>query len=401
MEAFKNKLSMSLVRIISNHLEKQLNHQIQDHSHGPSSNLVQHVLFDKEAFCSRIEKQLDSLELKQRAEFIANEIHCALPENLKVRYQIIRNMLHTRKHSNLKVSQQSDENGLCGWAMMCLGPVVANHGLSNFKLSLELLKDMTAYFSCEFDVRPFIKADQEQALAILSSWVTDPDYHVRRLVSEGCRPRLPWGMQLTSLINDPTPTMPILIALRDDEEEYVRRSVANHLNDIAKDHPDLVAQIAHDWLNDSRLRLNSTLHNNREKLVKHACRTLIKQGHPVALAAFGIHPAKIQLDALTVKKDSVNLGDTMPFELSISSHANKPQTLIIDYLIYHKKANGSLSPKVFKWKKVNLAAHISLTIVKNHAFKIITTRTYYSGEHAVSVRINGKDYGYTEFELIT
>ena len=391
MEAFKNKLSMDLVRLIAHHLGKQLKY------YEANLKLNEHrsCAFDEISFCAKIESQHASLELKQRAQLIADEIHQALPRDLPLRYQIIRGMLHTRAHSNQKISQQSDENGLCGWAMMCLGPVVAQHGLSDFELSLNLLKDMTAYFSCEFDIRPYIIADQEKALNIINSWVEDADYHVRRLASEGTRPRLPWAMQIPSLITDPRPIMPLLTALRDDEQEYVRRSVANHLNDIAKDHPDLVAEIAHSWLKGVSVKHIK----NREKLVKHACRTLIKQGHRHTLAAFGLFEANIELDKLCSPKDKVKIGDNFNFEFLLTSKAQKPQQLIIDYVIHHKKANGSLSAKVFKWKTVKLAANESLSATKSHSFKLITTRKYHTGIHALSLRINGQDYGYTEFEL--
>jgi len=392
MEAFKNKLSMDLVTIIAYHLTKQLklhNDRLKD----ANQTLVS---FDDASFCTRIESKLECLELKQRAQFIADEIHKVLPSDLTLRYQIIRGMLHTRPHANQKVSQQSDENGLCGWAMMCLGPVVAQQGLSNFELSLNLLKDMTAYFSCEFDIRPYIIADQAKALSIIKTWAHDSDYHVRRLVSEGTRPRLPWAMQLPNLIKDPTPLIPVLTILRDDTEEYVRRSVANHLNDIAKDHPDLVADIAHEWLKG----LDKNTLKQREKLVKHACRTLIKQGHVKTLAAFGILPSKVELKALTTQKVPLKIGDDMVFELEVKSKSTESQKLIIDYVIHHKKANGSLSAKVFKWKNLNLTANETVSFTKKHPFKIITTRKYHPGIHAISVRINGEDHGYTEFELL-
>ncbi|MEP3348623.1 MAG: DNA alkylation repair protein [Marinomonas sp.] len=385
MEAFKDKFSMALVHTFAFHLSKQL----------PSE-----AHFNEEAFCRTIEAKLNRLELKQRAQLIADEMHKVLPVELNLRYPILRRMLHTRPHANLKVSQQSDEDGLCGWAMMSLGMLVAQHGLEDFELSLQLLKDMTSYFSSEFDIRPFIVADQGRALAIIASWIDDDDYHVRRLVSEGTRPRLPWAMQLPSLIKDPSPLIPLLTSLRDDEEEYVRRSVANHLNDIAKDHPDMVASIAKDWLQEGNQLLNKDTQNNRTRLVKHACRTLIKQGHPEALAAFGIYPAKIILESLSTISHEVSVGGDLCFELALCSDSKQEQMLLIDYVIHHKKANGTLTTKVFKWKNVILSPEQTLRIDKKHSFKVITTRKYYPGTHAVSVRINGTDYGYCEFELI-
>lgn len=396
MDAFKNKLSMDLVKVIAFHLAKQMDILIQQQA--SKTNPVLITPLDQDTFCFDISKKLEALELKQRAEFIADEIHKKLPSDLTFKYQIIKGMLHSKPHSNLKVSQQSDENGLCGWAMMCIGPIVAKHGLTDFDKSLNLLKEMTAYFSCEFDVRPFIIKDQDKALSIMSEWVNNEDYHVRRLLSEGTRPRLPWAMQIPSLINDPTPMMALLSALKDDKEEYVRRSVANHLNDIAKDHPELVADTAHEWLKDNTL--DSKIKKNREKLVRHACRTLIKQGHVKTLAAFGINKAKIELTQLNVLDEKINVGDYLNFEIAVRSLSNTPQKLVIDYLIHHKKANGKLSPKVFKWKSVTLADEECQTFNKAHSFKVITTRKYHPGMHGISVRINGEDYGYEEFELV-
>jgi 3-methyladenine DNA glycosylase AlkC len=403
MEAFKNKLSMDLVHIIAQHLAKQLSL----HNEAIIKDTPQLTRFDEATFCASIELHLADLELKQRAQCIADEIHKVLPTDLTLRYQIIRGMLHSRPHANQKISQQSDENGLCGWAMMTLGPIVAQHGLENFDLSLNLLKDMTAYFSSEFDIRPFIIADQAKALSIIMPWAQDEDYQVRRLASEGTRPRLPWAMQLPNLIKDPGPLMPLLSALKDDKEEYVRRSVANHLNDIAKDHPDLVANVAHDWLNlsevdtltqDNNLVFKDML-KNREKLVKHACRTLIKQGHPNTLQAFGIHPAKVLIESLAITNEMVNIGENLNFELTLKSQSKQKQALIIDYVIHHKKANGSLTQKVFKWKNLSLNSEQTLMFDKKHPFKVITTRKYYPGIHALSLRINGEDYEYREFEL--
>lgn len=396
MDAFKNKLSMSLVKIIAFHLAKQIDLLILSNTENDDSECLSP--FNEDKFCQRISNKLEALELKQRAEFIADEIHQVLPSDLTLRYQIIRGMLHTRPHANLKVSQQSDENGLCGWAMMCIGPIVAKHGLADFEKSLCLLKDMTAYFSCEFDVRPFIIKDQIKALSIMSDWVNHPDYHVRRLLSEGTRPKLPWAMQIPELIIDPSPMIPLLSALKDDKEEYVRRSVANHLNDIAKDHPELVADIAHEWINEGGV--TESTQKNREKLVKHACRTLIKQGHTRALEAFGIHKPNVHLADLVILNKRLRIGDSLNFEITLSSLSSKPQKLIIDYLIHHKKANGQLTPKVFKWKSITLASNQLQTFDKAHSFKVITTRKYHVGEHAISIRINGDDYGYQEFELL-
>jgi len=198
-------------------------------------------------------------------------------------------------------------------------------------------------------------------------------------------------MRLTQLVADPSPTLPLLKALRDDEEEYVRRSVANHLNDISKDHPDLVADLAKDWMRGAD--------RNRERLLRHACRTLIKQGHPVALAAFGIKPPQIELGDLSIETDVVKFGGALKFTADISSTDAAPQTLVIDYVMHFRKADGTRAGKVFKWKNVTLKGAETMTLKRSHPIRPITTRRYYEGRQALSLRINGRDFGYAEFDL--
>jgi hypothetical protein len=185
--------------------------------------------------------------------------------------------------------------------------------------------------------------------------------------------------------------LPLLETLRDDDEEYVRRSVANHLNDIAKDHPDLVANLATQWLKGAD--------KNRTRLIRHACRTLIKQGHPTALAAFNLHPPKVELADFTVETPVIVLGESVEFSAKVTSKSKASQELVIDYLIHFVKANGSRVGKVFKWKKLTLDKGETVTIKKSHGLRLITTRRYYSGVQAISLRINGEDFGFVEFDL--
>ncbi len=371
MEPFKNRISADLVGHISGQLER----------HVPG--------FKRKPFEKAILAKLDDLELKERAQLIADQMHEVLPTAPKKRAKIVRAMLHPR---GTEKGQQSDGDGISGWGMFPLGMVVGQNGLGDFEGSLDLLKDMTGHFSSEFDVRFFLIEDQDRALTIMREWVDHPDYHVRRLLSEGTRPRLPWGLQLPQLIADPSPMLPLLEALRDDEEEYVRRSVANHLNDIAKDHPDLVARLAKKWLKGAS--------PTREKLVRHACRSLIKQGHTATLEAFGLGAPKIDLTKLAIKTKKVRFGDVLTFSATICSTSKQKQSLVFDYLVHFKKANGDLVGKVFKWKKVTLAPGESLTMEKSHPIKPITTRRYYEGKQGLSLRINGQDFGSANFTLL-
>jgi len=371
MEPFKDHFSPQLVCCLADHLKKHLRP------------------FKRAQFINGINPELESLELKERCQLIADKLHSVLPADLKQRYAIIQAMLHP----NLEGGEglQSDKQGIRGWGVLPLCTVVGQHGLEEFDLSMAMLRTMTGYFSSELDIRYFILSDQDRALAIMSQWLKDPDHHVRRLVSEGSRPRLPWAMQLPKLIADPGPTLPLLQALRDDKEEYVRRSVANHLNDISKDHPDLVAELAHHWMQDAN--------RNRERLLRHACRSLIKQGHPKALAAFGYASPKIELESLLIKRPVITLGEDLDFSISLKSTTGQKQALIIDYVIHHQKKNGKLTPKVFKWKTIELEPDQTTSFSRSHKIRAVTTRRYYSGLHTLSLRINGKDFGYQEFEL--
>ncbi|MBO9460988.1 DNA alkylation repair protein [Labrenzia sp. R5_0] len=371
MEPFKNNISPDLVRCIGGHVAQH------------------HAGFDRLGFEADILEELDRLELKQRAALIARHLDHHLPRELPARFSILQAMLHPM--TEVAFDRGSDEQGIRGWGMMPLGMVVAASGLEDFEASFVLLKEMTKRATAEFDVRPFLARDQDQALAIMAPWVKDESVHVRRLVSEGTRPRLPWGMRLQALVADPTPTLPLLEALKDDPEDYVRRSVANHLNDIAKDHPELVADIAKRWLKGAD--------RNREKLVRHACRSLIKQGHTATLEAFGLNPPEIRVEGPQVLTAEVAYGDAVGFNIELVSTSSKTQDLVIDYLIHFKKANGTLAPKVFKWTKLTLAPGERLTLSRSHAIRPITTRVYYGGTQAVSLRINGQDFGFSEFEL--
>ena len=372
MEPFKNLFSPELVSCIGQHLQIHL----------PG--------FDRKAFEAVILAQLEKLELKERSQLIADHMHAVLPDGHSERYKILLAMLHPEELNN--EGSSSEQDGIRGWGIYPLTMVVGQHYGEEFDVALAVLKEMTKRFTAEFEIRHLLVADQERVLATLAQWVNDPNHHVRRLVSEGSRPRLPWGLQLTRLVADPLPTLPWLKALRDDESEYVRRSVANHLNDIAKDHPDLIAELAQDWMQGAD--------KNREKLLRHACRTLIKQGHACALAAFGIEAPQLQRVELAVDNAIVQFGEALVFNVELRSDSPKPQTLIIDYLLHFKKSNGKLAAKVFKGTKLELAAGERYTFKKKHAIKPITTRKYYAGEQGLSLRINGRDFGYVSFELV-
>jgi 3-methyladenine DNA glycosylase AlkC len=371
MEPLKNNISQELAFCLANHLERHLDG------------------FDRHSFEAAILKDLPGLELKQRAQLIADQLHRVMPSDLAARYRIIRAMLHPDE--DVRMDLQSSAQGIRGWGMLPLGMVVGQHGLADFNGSLGLLKEMTTRFSSEFDVRHYLIADQERGLHIMGSWVMDPSHHVRRLVSEGTRPRLPWAMRLPSLIANPRPILPLLGALRDDPAEYVRLSVSNNLNDIAKDHPDLVASIAQDWMKGAD--------GQRQRLLRHACRTLIKQGHPATLDVFGLRPPQVEIIQLSIEADVVLFGGALIFAVELRSTSESAQSLVIDYVLHFAKGNGGRVGKVFKWKNLTLPAGQILALHRSHPIRPISTRRYYEGRQALSLRVNGQDMGLVEFVL--
>ena len=372
MEPFKTFFSPGLVRTMAGHLARQL----------PG--------LDAARFAAPILAALEPLELKARAQLIADHLHAALPLDPADRAHILLALLHPDPldHAN----QPADGLGLCGWSILPLTMVVGQHGLADFDRSMELLRKMTMRFSSEFGIRHFLLADQARALAILADWLDDPNRHVRRLISEGTRPRLPWAMQLPDLMRAPAPVLPLLERLRDDPEPYVRRSVANHLNDISKDHPALVTRLAGEWLQGAP--------DLRQAMLRHACRSLIKAGDPQTLAHFGSHRPRIGPVVPTLSSDRLMIGQTLGIIAEIRSTAPADQQLMIDYIVHFLKANGKQSPKVFKGLRVTLAPAETRQIRLNHRLRPVTTRRHYAGAHAVGLRINGVDTPLAGFELV-
>lgn len=332
--------------------------------------------FRSERFKSIALPGLDELELKARAMQIAGALEASLPEDFAAAAQLL---------------DAAFEDGLAGWALWPVGEYVARRGLASPERALALLKNLTQRFTAEWAIRPFIVQHPALTYATLSRWTKDPNEHVRRLVSEGSRPRLPWGLQLKGLIADPSPTLPLLEALLDDDSEYVRRSVANHLNDIAKDHPHLLA----DWLE----RHLPGASPERRALLRHASRSLIKGGNARVLQAWGLGAPLRGEALLSVAPRRIQLGDSLTLEVTLSSRAKREQPLVIDYAVHHVKANGSTSPKVFKGWTLQLAAGETRALRKTHAVKLITTRRYFSGAHRVELLVNGRVAAEAGFEL--
>ena len=226
----------------------------------------------------------------------------------------------------------------------------------------------------------------------MEKWSRDDNEHVRRLASEGCRPRLPWSFKLTALIADPSPVVKILENLKADPSLYVRKSVANHLNDITKDHPAWVLEGIDGW---------DLANPHTAWIAKRALRTLIKKGDRRALAVIGAGArAKIRLDSFTAAPRRIRLGDDITLGCRIVSTAKAPQKLVVDYAIHYVKRSGAASEKVFKWKEATLAPGEVLSLAKRQRIRDFTTRKHHAGEHRVELTVNGERIANAAFLLV-
>lgn len=381
MEPFKNLIGPTTVVNAGHHLQRAW------------------PKFNRKRFEAQAGTGLEQLEFKARAMQLADALEATLPEDFNAACEVIEASLAPplaidAQGEPLKLGEARDEHGIGGWALWAVGEFVARRGVTDdatARRGLACLHAVTQCFTAEFAIRPLIQRHPALSFHILGQWVNDPSAHVRRLVSEGSRPRLPWGLRLQALVVDPAPTLPLLRALQDDASSYVRRSVANHLNDIAKDHPDLVAGWVRDHLIDAP--------DSRSALLRHASRGLIKAGHAPTLAAWGLGSG-LQGEAtlaLTAKRAAV--GGEIGLRVQLRSSARQPQSLVVDYAVHHVRANGSASPKVFKGWKLTLAPGEARALEKRHSLKPVTTRTLYPGTHLIDLRVNGVALADAAFEL--
>ena len=336
--------------------------------------------FDSRAFVKQATTGLAPLELKARIDHVSAALAAHLPPSFPTAARILSKAI------------PEPTPDLTMWEAWPATTYVEYHGLEHPAEALDALAVLTRYASAEFAIRPYVEQHPELTWPRLQEWTRSSDLHLRRLASEGTRPRLPWGRQLPSLRRDPTPSLALLDRLRDDPEAHVRRSVANHLNDVAKDHPDLAIATARRWL--------ASPSEHTERVVRHALRSLIKSGHPEALALLGSAPdVRLGVVDLAVHTPVVTLGEALHFSFTLASTADEPIRAVIDYVIYHRRANGALTPKVFKLSTRTLAPNSREPMSRHHPMRPITTRRYYVGEHRLEVQVNGLALAAATFEL--
>ena len=347
--------------------------------------------FDRRQFERSAISGLEDLELKARVNHIIACLHQTLPQPFE------RAVASIVAAVELDGNRRSgDERWLRGFAAWPLTDYLGHHGVTdaNLECALTAFRVLTERFTAEFAIRPFLDSFPNQTLAAFSNWTSDPNEHIRRLVSEGTRPLLPWGQRLQKFRDDPSPVIKLLSSLRSDSSEYVRRSVANNLNDIAKDHPALVVSLCSKWSKES-----SSI--ERQRLVKRALRTLVKAGNPEALAILGFgQQIAVEVSTVRLSPTSLSEGGALEIEFDLQSKATGDQQLNIDYAVHYVKANGQRSAKVFKLKPLKLGASESIAIRKKHSMKKVTTRVHYPGTHTVEILLNGQPHGRADFELV-
>lgn len=354
-------------------LMKDMFHYDSLHEIAVAIQAVYHPFPVDEFLSSVLDESWNSLELKARGRKITMNLGKYLPENYEEALSIL-------------------EQGVVGFPVALFFPdFIEAYGQdeNNLDLSIRALKRNTENWSSELAVRPFIVKYEERMLEEMYAWSKDKNEHIRRLASEGCRPQLPWGQVLVKYKKDPTPILPILEQLKADSSPYVRKSVANNLNDISKTHPDLVIKIAKDWYGKEA---------GTDWIVKHGCRTLLKKGNRDVLAIFGYDDSSsIEVKDFRLKADIIELEDNLTFSFTISS--SKSTKVRLEYGIDYVKFNGKRNRKIFQISESLLKEDKEKQYTKTHSFKDLSIRKHYPGIHSITLIVNGVEQDKLDFEL--
>lgn len=338
--------------------------------------------FDEQRFISLIfDGEFGQKELKDRMRHTTQVLHQFMPAYFEKAVRVIEQIIQQLRTE--KIGEDS-------FLFMFLPDYIETYGLQNYEHAIQAIEQVTQSVSCEFAVRPFLIQYGDRMMNQLYQWSLHENYKVRRLASEGSRSRLPWAMAVPFLKKDPTATLTILENLKNDPSEWVRRSVANNLNDISKDHPSIALQVARAWKGNNR---------ETDAIVRHGCRTLLKQGHPAILVLYELNGKCIQVENFALLTPTVQIGDSLTFSFSLQNTAATAQPVRLEYAIYYKRQNGSLSKKVFKISERSYAPNEQSTIVRKQKFVPITTRTFYPGRHRLSLIVNGDEKEAVDFIL--
>jgi len=335
--------------------------------------------FEEKAFIKAILDGFEQLSYGDRNAKITDNLYHYLPKEFPIAVTILT--------ASLGEAMQVEElEGYEGFYVMPLSTYVSRYGTEHYELSVTALIEMTKRFTSEWAIRTFLELEEAKTLAHLKICAKSDNCHVRRLVSEGTRPRLPLGSRLYAFMEDPEPVLELLELLKNEPTRLVQRSIANNLNDIGKDNPDAVVDFLTKWKEEDV--------KDVDWIIRHATRSLVKEGHLGTLKLLGLDPEiSINTSSLTIKTPIVRLGQSLEFKCTMDFANPNDEKIVIDYLLYFKKANGELKPKVFKLSSKSIQPNAILELRKKHPLKLATTRTYYSGEQAIQLQINGKLVG--------
>lgn len=350
---------------------------------------------DAHEFVSRVmDDEWENREYKQRVSHIATILKSFLPADYKDAIAKILQLLDYVKDTLPDFSKIDDKN----FSLLTLeyGAVLDNYveqcGLDDYETSIKAIEKITQFTSCEFVTHSFIVKYPDKMMKQMLVWSKHEHWGVRRLASEGCRPRLPWAMALPKLKENPAPIIPILENLKNDPSRFVRLSVANNLNDIAKDNPEAVIELAKKWKGESE---------EVDWVIKHGCRTLLKQGNPEVMKLFGFDSIKnISIEDFQISMPKVKVGNSLEFSFDLLNNDNKKVKIRLEYGIYYQKANGTLAKKVHRISEKEYAGSSVTRITRKHSFRVVTTRKFHLGLHQVAVIINGNEFEKHDFELI-
>ncbi|WP_028649415.1 DNA alkylation repair protein [Nocardiopsis sp. CNT312] len=343
--------------------------------------------FDTAGYAAEVDRRVPGLELKDRVLVLAEGLRSRLPGPYPETLDALRGTL---------VDELPEGRGMfkTTWFLMPVARYVEEYGLGHPEESLDFLEEVTRCHTGEYAVRPFITEHRDAAMERIARWALSPSHNVRRLASEGTRTRLPWAGRLPFFAEDPAPVLAVLEHLRSDPSAYVRTSVANNLNDLSKDHPALVLETVGRWTRESPTPETAWI-------VRHALRTLVKQGDQEALALLGATGGEhMRVHGLTVLPAAVRLGGTVTLRFALENTDTRTHLVTVDYAVHHVRANGRLTPKVFKLTELELAPGRVRHLEKAHPVKEISTRVYYPGEHPVDILVNGLPLATGRFALL-
>lgn len=322
----------------------------------------------------------NGLELKGRIRRIAETLGTFLPQKYE---------------EALKVLFSIDE--LCtGFQHIFFPEFVAIYGQEDkyWDLSMKALERFTERSSSEFAVRPFIKIDPKKMMDQMLIWSKSDNEHVRRLSSEGCRPRLPWGEALSIFKSDPTPVLSILEQLKEDPSIYVRKSVANNLNDISKDNAEIMLETLKRWKGDN---------SNTNWIIRHSARTLVRKSHPEVMDMFGYEQSIAKFISIDAKiysePDEIKIGENCELIYELNIPEGELVHIRVEYAIDFVKAKGNISRKLFLLSDRVVPGGKRIHGKRTHKWKDLTTRKHYAGEHRIILMVNGCEVASTVLRL--